>query len=151
MLENDILQIAMRYIHIVSAIVAVGGITFAIVCLTPAVKLLEDTHREGVVKFAEGRFTRVLWVAIAGLVVSGTYNWILLADVYKEMGPKGNALIGTKVLLAVIIFAIVFGRSINLIGGRARMWHMINVHLAAIVILLAAILRHFRLEHIAGG
>ena len=74
------------------------------------------------------------------------YNWVHLAAEYREIGPSGNALIGTKVLLAAILFAVVWARGAGFIKSD-KTAAMINVHLAAIIILLAAVLRHLRLAH----
>ena len=93
------------------------------------------------------RFNKVVLIAIGGLIVSGTYNWMMLAATYRDIGPKAHALIGTKVLLAVVMFVVVLARSVGLIKPT-KFWHMFNLHLAAVVILLAAVLRYVRLEHL---
>ena len=134
----------MRYIHIVSAIAAVGGLVFAAACLKPAVRVLEESFKDSLLSVVRARFDRLLLIAIVGLVVSGAYNWYMLADQYKAMGPKGNALIGTKTLLAIIMFAVIGARRMGMVNEKAA--SMINIHLAAIVILLGAILRYFRLD-----
>ena len=144
-MDNPILSVAMRYIHIVSAIIAVGGMAFMLFCVSPAVRLLDDKLRESLVGLMHSRFQRVVWFCIAGLVISGTYTWILFADDYKKMGPMGNALIGTKVLLAIIMFAVVGARSMGMMKN-ARAALMINIHLGAIVILLGGILRYLHLK-----
>ena len=135
----------MRYVHVVSAVVAVGGMAVILLGLTPAVRLLDDTFRDTVMKLALYRFTRLVWIAIGGLIVSGAYGWYLLAPQYSDMGPKGNALIGTKVLLAVIMFAVVFAQSAGLWRPKTpRTALMLNLHLGAVVILLGSILRCLR-------
>lgn len=151
-MESPWVQIVMRYMHVVSVVAAVGGILFLSVCLSPAVRLLDDGFSESWMKLIRRRFHRMLWISIVGLFVSGVYNWVLLAPMYKEMGPVGNALIGTKALLAFVVFGVAWAGTTGLIKPKAC--QMINVHLAAIVILLAVVLRHLRIEHIqslAGG
>jgi uncharacterized membrane protein len=144
-----ILDILMRYVHISSAILAVGGMAYILVCLWPSMRLVDDTFRAAILELTGRRFSRLLHVAIAGMLISGIYNWIRLAGVYLDMGPIGNALIGTKVLVAMIMFVIAWGRALKLIkGGRPRMWLMINLHLGAVVILLGAVLRYYRLDHL---
>ena len=147
-MDYPVLQIAMRYVHVVSVIAAVGGILFAMVCVKPALKHLEDELRESVAATIRRRFSRVLLIAIVGLIVSGIYNWILLMPVYREMPKVTNALIGSKVLLAMIMFAVVFMRSTNMIRSD-KAAQMINIHLAAIIILLAVVLRYMRLTYLA--
>jgi low affinity Fe/Cu permease len=94
------------------------------------------------------RFQTVLWLAILGLTVSGAINWMVLASTYKKIGPHANALIGTKVLLAFVLFGIIIAQGGGLIA-RSKMWLMVNVHVAAIIILLGSILRQLRLDYAA--
>ena len=145
-MDHPILQVLMRYLHIVSAMIAVGGICFMAFCLSPVMRLLDDGFSESWMKMVRERFHRVMWISIGGLVISGVYNWILSAGVYKAMGAKGNALIGSKVLLALIIFAMVWVGSLGAV--KPKVVHMVNIHLAAAVILLAVILRYFRIEYL---
>ena len=147
MTPQDAIQLLMRYIHILSAVTATGGMAFILICLTPAMRLVDEKFRDSVLQIVHHRFLRVVWLSILGLVVSGTYNWIQLAGTYKAMGPIGNAMIGVKVLLAIVMFTVVGFRSIGWIK-KPRTALMVNVHLAAAVILLGAVLRHLRLEHL---
>ncbi len=140
------IQILMRYIHIVSAIMAVGGLSFMLLCLMPVVRVLDDGFSEAWIRLIRAKFHKVLWISIGGLVISGVYNWAMLGSTYKAMGPVGNALIGIKVLLALIMFGMVWVGQAGIL--RPKVCQMINIHLAAVVILLAAALRYFRLEHL---
>lgn len=136
----------MRYLHLLSAILVVGGLVFYLYCLTPAVRLLDDNFSESWLTMIQKRFGRLLWVGIAGLLITGVYNWVRTGPTYKAMGAIGNALIGAKVLLAFIIFAIGWAGTIGLI--KPKIWQKSFLHLAVIVILLAVVLRHFRLEYL---
>ena len=139
---QHVLDVAMRYLHVVSAIVAVGGLAFAALCLTPAVRVLDDSFRASVMKLVQLRFRRVVWVAIFGLIVTGTYNWVRAAEHYKDLGAKANALIGTKVLLAMVLFAIVAAESVGwLKPKKPTALTTVKLALAAVVILLGSILR----------
>ena len=147
-MDNPILFVTMRYLHIISALSAVGGMVFLISCLLPAAKILDEETRKAVLKTAHDRFLRIIWIAIAGLTISGIYTWIRYETFYKGMGPLGHALIGTKVLLALILFAIVFARSIGLIQPKSpRTLPMINLHIAAVIMLLGAVLRYYHDPH----
>ncbi len=146
-MSHPILLIFMRYLHIVSAVSIVGGLICVIVCLRPALAPLEEAVRKATLDAALRRFERIVHLGVLGLLVSGTFNWIMLAKTYSAMGPVGNALIGTKTLLAVIIFVVVFARASNLLKP-GRFWQMFNLHLAAIVILLGSILYILRVAHL---
>ena len=150
-MDQPVLVIVMRVLHIVSAIVAVGGLTFMLLCLTPAMRLVDDAFKASILRMVDKRFTMVLHAAIMGLIISGIYNWIRYNEDYSDISPWGQMLIGTKTLLAVVMFSIVWARAGGWLKGTPRTWMMVNVHLAAAVIILAAILRHLRLEHLAGG
>jgi len=143
-MDHPVLIIVMRFVHIVSAIVAVGGLTFMAFCLRPAARQLDETAHEKLQSVVKSRWARVQWIAIALLVLSGVYNWVLSAAAYKTAGPIANALIGTKVLLAMILFAVAWAHGAKLIKSD-KVASMINVHLALIVILLAAALRFYRM------
>ncbi|MBI1335337.1 MAG: hypothetical protein GC164_00065 [Phycisphaera sp.] len=148
-MHNLVLQIVMRYLHIVSAIIAVGGVSFISLALLPGTKMLDEQLRQSTLALITRRFNIVVWWCVGGLVVSGVYNWMLLAQTYKDMGPIGNALIGTKVLLALLLFAVIWAQSVGIGKNKSpKFWLMMKLHLAAIVILLASILRYYRLEHL---
>ena len=148
-MDHPILVIVMRYLHIVSAIVLVGGWVFMSWCMIPATRLLDDSFRESLMAMLKKRFVRLVWFSLGGLLVSGVYNWMLFAGQYKQIGPKANALIGLKVLLALILFAHIWARSAGLIQCKSKAHLTSHIHLAAIIILLAGVLRYFRLA--AGG
>jgi uncharacterized membrane protein len=143
-MENPILIVALRYVHIVSTAVLVGGMVFMSVALKPALKTLDDERRRTFQQIVERGFKRAVYLCFLGLFISGAYNWIRLADQYKEMGPKGNIVIGIKVLLAVIMFVIISGRDLKLIKLPGKACHMINLHLVAVIILLAGLLGYWR-------
>ncbi len=150
-MDNLILQIILRFIHIVSAVLAIGGLGFVVFCLLPAAKGADEAARSAILPPAVMRFMKIVWLAIAGLVVSGVINWINFASTYKAMGPAGNALIGTKVLLALILFAMVWAESTGFIKPKnPRGLIVAKLHLGMLIILLAVILRGLRLAHAAG-
>lgn len=150
-MDNPVLVVVMRYLHIVSAMIAVGGMAFVLFCVSPASRLLEENLRQSFLKLMHDRFLKVLWVVIATLVITGAFSWYSLNEAYREIRPWGQALIGTKVLIAIVIFVIIWLRSMGIVGTTpkgAKRVLMINIHLAAIVILLASILRYLRMTEI---
>ena len=140
-----ILDIAMRYLHIVAAILAVGGTAFVLLCLSPALRVVNEQFAGSVMEMVRQRFLRVLWFSIAALTISGGWNWYRLNDAYRVIRPWGQALIGSKVLLAFILFGLIWAQAIGMTRLKPRAALMINVHLAAIIILLGSILRYLRM------
>ena len=144
-MDGAVIEVVVRYVHVVSAVVLVGGMIFVSIAVKPALKVLGDDQRRDFLDILHKRFVRVALGCFAALFITGAYNWVKLAPVYKEMGPKGNAVIGIKVLLAAIAFLIVWTRSIGLLKLPGKVCHLINLHLAAIIILLAGLLRYWRI------
>lgn len=145
----DFFNVLMRYVHIVSATVAVGGMACILICLSPAVRVLDDSFRDSLMRLVHHRFLRVVWVCIAGLTVSGIWKYVQVRHEYDAIQVGGmklaHMLIGMKMLLAITLFAIVFLRSVNLIQPRnPRTLIMINLHLAAVIILLGSVLQYLR-------
>ena len=101
-MNNPILQVIMRYLHIVAAVVTVGGMAFVLFCVTPASRLLEENLRQAFLKTMHDRFLKVLWIAIATLLITGIYTWVQLNGAYNQIRPWGQSLIGTKTLLAAV-------------------------------------------------
>ncbi len=144
------LDVVMRVLHIVSAVLVVGGLALVPLAVRPALRVMDEGARDSVLTLIHARLRLWLWLGVAGLIVSGAYNWIGNAGIYKAMGPIGNALIGVKALLAFIVFALMWMRQTGMLGPRAdRPLMMVIVHLAAIVLILASVLRYLRLEHLA--
>lgn len=145
----NFVDVLMRYVHIVSAVVAVGGMACILICLSPAIRVFDESFRDSLMKLVHHRFIRVVWVCIAGLTISGIWKYIQVRHEYDAIVVGGmklaHMLIGVKMLLAVILFAIVFLRSVDLIQPRnPRTLLMINIHLAAIIILLGSVLQYLR-------
>jgi hypothetical protein len=145
-MNNPVLIIGMRYLHIVSVIMLVGGLLYNMIAQRVARKLLEADLAESFTTALRGRVLMFQWCAMAGLVISGIHTWIINSAQYQAIGPLGNALIGTKVLLAMGVFCVIWMRWSKLIKSD-KLAMMINIHLAAIIILLAGILRYYRLYH----
>jgi hypothetical protein len=83
---DAILPIAMRWLHLMSVIVLVGGLFYA---------------RVVVGDMAAG-FKPLAYVAIGGILVSGMYNFLSNGHV----SPNYQMWFGIKVLLALHVFAV---------------------------------------------
>ena len=121
---------ALRWAHILAAMVAVGGLFYARFGLLPAMQVLDEDSRE---KLHEGVRKRWLpWVigAITLLLASGLANFLLFNDAAQawEDGTwmkqtKYHALFGVKFLLALGVFYFASG----LVGrGEGTAWIRAN-------------------------
>jgi uncharacterized membrane protein len=64
----------LRWLHLASAAVLVGGFTYARFVAAPASSGLEPVDREGFWVVLGERFRPLVYLAIAGLIVSGVYT-----------------------------------------------------------------------------
>jgi uncharacterized membrane protein len=96
------LGVLMRWIHITSIVIAVGGLIFARFALHPSLARLPEAQRQSVVDGIASRFSPWIWAALAGAVVSGLYNFLT-----KPSYPPGYHMwFGIKALLALHIIAV---------------------------------------------
>lgn len=132
----DILKILARWIHISSAVTLIGGILYARLVATPAMRVLAPETSEKLGDAMAARYRPLLYAAIAGLLLSGTYNLL------NKTGatPLYHAIIGVKMLLALHVFAVGF-LSVQP-GNKRRVRQMTGLIVSGLTILiLSAVLR----------
>ena len=99
---GEILTALMRWIHLSSVVTLIGGIFYARFVMTPAGQGLSSDARTALDEGAAGRFRPMVFTAIAGLVLSGIYNFLAKPGhsvVY-------HMLFGFKMLLALHVFSV---------------------------------------------
>lgn len=146
----DWLLLISRWLHIGSAIVAIGGAAFMRIALVPAASstLSDDIHvrlREAI----RARWMRVIHICITLLLITGALNFWLLAIQPKIHPMPYHALFGVKVLAALVVFWIAIAltsRSAAFTGMRAARtkWLSILLTLAAVIVLLSGVLAQVR-------
>jgi len=145
------IQIISRVLHILSAIILVGGLFYIRTILSPAGgSSSEDMNRAC---FADRRAIWAKWVGIstAFLLVSGFYNFFMILGESKVEGaaklpPTYHMLFGIKFLLALVVMfvsAILSGKTkaADRFRGNMRKWLNIGWFAAMGIIVIAAILR----------
>lgn len=146
------LAIFSRWIHIVSACVAVGGVVFMRVLLPVGLSALDSTEqREQVLLRTRRVFKMFIHTAILLFLLSGIYNSVLTWAVYNTNPPVLHSLWGTHVLLALIAMAMLL---YVLAGSRPPAAHGRWMAASLVVLLLAvaaaSTLRWAR-QHVAPG
>jgi len=145
--DDLILPLIMRWLHIFSAIVAVGGTMFIYFVLRPAAAatLPEPEHaalREAVRK----RWQHFIHAAILLFLVSGLYNYLVVTRLLHEGQPLYHALFGVKFLLALAVFVL----GLALTSGKAwsarlranpGTWLGLLVLLAVVIVMISGFLR----------
>lgn len=145
--DIDIAALISRWFHITAAIVAVGGTVFLRLVLHPVgqAAVADDARRELWAAIAR-RWARVLHVAILFLILTGFYNFVNVLRSGVEPMPY-HGIFTIKFLLALALFFIAIaltGRSAAFEGMRkkAPQWMMINVVIAAVIVLLSNVLKN---------
>lgn len=98
----DALFVIMRWVHFTSMATLVGGILFARLVMTRSLAALAPDARETFAENAATRYRPFVAAAIAGLVLSGTYN--LLTNPGHTV--KYHILLGVKLMLVLHVFAV---------------------------------------------
>lgn len=140
-----------RWIHISAVIVAVGGTAFLRLVLHPTVQTaLSDDTRATLKAPLIRRWARFVHVAILFIILSGTYNAVLMFPKHKPVEgepPLYHILFGVKLMLALALFFVaiaVTGRSKAFEGMRNQMakWTAINLAIAGAIVLISNILKN---------
>jgi uncharacterized membrane protein len=101
---SDVLPVIVRWIHIASMATLIGGILFARLALAPSAATLSADSRESLMNEVAARFRPLVYAAVLGLILSGTFN--LLTNPGHR--PFYHMLLGIKLLLAAHVFAAAF-------------------------------------------
>jgi uncharacterized membrane protein len=132
------LDVLSRFLHVMVAIVLVGGTVFMRFVLMPAAKELPDAEHDQLRQRLLARWKRVVHGGIAVLLLSGVYNYIQQRP--NHVGDKlYHALMGTKFLFAIAVFFVasaLVGRSATfekLRQNRAK-WMGLIVLLSVLIV-----------------
>jgi uncharacterized membrane protein len=145
----DFLFLLSRWLHVAAAIVALGGAAFQRIAFLPAAgaSLSEPTRvelREAIRK----RWARVVHVCIVILLVTGGYNFVVLALPPKIEPMPYHAIFLFKFLAALAIFflaSVLVGRGQGFAQLRGSKGSLTSILvLGAIVVLISGILSQVR-------
>jgi len=145
-LEN-LLPLIMRWIHILTAIVAVGGSFFLRVVLMPAASAVLSREEHNKLRpVLLRRWQKVVHVCIALFLLSGLYNYLAVTRHLHEGQPLYHALFGVKFLLALGIFTLaVLLTSLKPYTERlrtnSRFWLSLLLTLAFLVVLISGYMK----------
>lgn len=156
-MQLDWLGIVFRWLHILSAITAVGGTIFMRMALMPSVAVLSDQQHQVLREQVRSRWVKWVMAAILFLIVSGLYNFFaklhMIDETYKRLY---HGLFGVKVLLALVIFFLasaLTGRSpaFAAIRQNAKLWLSVNMALAIVVVCISGVLRFIPIHVATNG
>jgi putative copper export protein len=142
------LNVLTRWLHVASAVVGIGALVFLRLVLQPALASQEPSVRQAVMDRVMPRFKRVIHSALGLLLLTGFYNFMVAMPKVAALEYRSlyHPIIGTKILLALILFGIVtMALSSSPASGnmqeRRSGWLTVTVVLALVILLLSATLR----------
>jgi uncharacterized membrane protein len=100
------------FLHILAAIIWIGGMFFLARVLVPALRVESQQFRSALLGATGVRFRAVGWVCLVTLVVTGVFNlrnrgfgWstVLSAEIFRDTGVFGHILAGKLLLVAVVL------------------------------------------------
>ncbi len=138
-MDPDILGISMRWLHVGSAIVLLGGAICLKFVVGPVLKDQSLELREAI----RGRWKKFVHAGIAGLLVSGLVNYIRALPQHRGDG-LWHAMVDTKIILALAVFfiaSVLVGRSkgTQKFRDNAGKWTTIVVLLGLLIVALSGV------------
>ena len=139
-------ELALRWLHILAAITAVGGTIFSRFALLPAASALPEEQRRSLLDGVRKHWAKFVHASIAFLLISGLYNYLLVVKAKYDVAKPYDMLFGIKFLLAMALFAIasmLMGRSpaAQKLRQNARLWLNVNVVLALAIVGISGYMR----------
>ena len=140
------LMLASRVLHILSAVVLLGGVFYLRMIVAPAAAANEESVSDP--WFGGRRSAWAMWVGITTLVllVTGLWNFIQIVQTHEKLGGAYHAAFGVKLLLALAVLflaAMLAGKSRA--GERFRQdmgrWLGVCLLLGVLVVILGGFLR----------
>jgi uncharacterized membrane protein len=144
----DVLNLVMRWTHILAAMTAAGGTFFVRFALLPAQEVLSAEQRQALHAALRARWSKVVMISITALLVSGLYNIGMIEA--KTTAPQVyrwyHAVFGVKFLLAMVLFMIaslLVGKTAaaEKIRKNSALWLNVNLALIVAIVLLSGVLR----------
>ena len=140
------LLLILRYMHILGAIALMGGAIFMRFALVPSVGELQDEMRRGLHERVRSRWSKVVMISAAFLLISGIANLGLAARYQFDGMVSYNMLGGIKFILALPIFyfaSVLAGRSATAqkFQANAKFWLNVNLALALLMVLIGGVMR----------
>ena len=139
------LDVISRVVHVLTAILLLGGSMFSVWVLAPALQRMEEKAREQLMNAVIGRWKLYVHLGILLFLVSGFYNYMRALP--KHQGDAlYHALLGTKMLLALGVFFIasaLVGRSEGLQSMRDRrtFWTRALVLIAVVIVTISGFVK----------
>lgn len=142
--DIDYLNVAVRWIHISSVIVLVGGAAFMRFVLMPAASNLPEEAHRSLRKWVTDKWKVFVHPLVGLILLSGIYNLVVRVTVVE---PVWHGLFTVKLLLALYVLFVasaLVGRAKALEPMREKSpkFLAINVVLAVLIVFLSIVMRY---------
>lgn len=144
---NFILTLVMRWTHIFSAIILLGGSVFLRFVLLPAAAQTLDQETLGRLRPAmTARWKKIVMVLMVLFLVSGFYTYIAVGVPAHRGDGTYHMLFGIKFLLAMLIFllaSLITGRTslAQKLQANNKMWLVVSILLGVAVVCIAGVMK----------
>jgi uncharacterized membrane protein len=135
-------------LHLLAAVIWVGGMAYTLLVLRPALNVLEPAQRNQMHMQTLRRFFLVIWHAMPLVLLTGYAMVIGVYGGFRGLPRQVNIMQGLAIIMAAVFVAVFFGpwqrfrRAIRPgpeLVGRIRRLITVNLVLGVIVIVAAAI------------
>ena len=131
-------MVLMRWIHIASGIVLLGGFAFARLVLAPALAETNDSVRRAFADRIASRFRPILVTVVVTIAGSGLYNYLTK----ENYPPHYHMWIGIKFLFVMHIFAVaILYSTVNAEESKRNRWLTGMIASGLVIIAISAYLR----------
>jgi uncharacterized membrane protein len=144
---EDLIPLISRWVHVGTSIVLVGGTVFMRLVLAPAASAtLSDAEHAALRERIIGTWKRFVHIGILLFLLTGFYNYLVVAVPKHENDSLYHALMGTKILLALVVFFVasaLVGKSQGLqkIRDKRSTWLLVLIVLSALIVGIAGFLK----------
>lgn len=151
-LENEssmlFVDLLSRFVHVLTAIVLLGGTIYLRYILIPSAVELPDAEHDALRQRLRGRWRKVVSLGILLLVVTGFWNYLMVGAPAHQGDNHGryHMLMGIKVSIALVVFFLasaLTGRAAKLESLRRSpvKWLTLLIVLAAVTVGLGSALK----------
>src|SRR4051812_15760525 len=110
----DVLNVISRWLHVSTAIALLGGTIFVRWILVPAAERLSPAEHDQLRADVATRWRKLLMAGIGLFLITGFYNYLVVAVPRHKGDGLYHGLMGTKIILAFVLFflaSVLAGRS----------------------------------------
>jgi len=129
-----VLAVVMRWVHIASVVMLIGGFVYARFVLAPSVATLPDPEREIVRKRAMGAFRPIVYVTLLLILGSGAYNYATKAT----YPPHYHMWMGIKLLVVLHIVVSAISYSLLAADEVKRKRRELSIAISGLVVIAIA-------------